>query len=71
MKKKFITLGKITIPVSKRRKQTGTYTSLSGKEVMANIQVRFYPPTVGNPLYKEAPSKSYKSRVPNTRPDSM
>jgi hypothetical protein len=66
MTKKFIALGKMIIPVSKKHKQSGTYTSFSSKKVMTNIQISFYPPTLGNPLYKEFPSENSESRVPKT-----
>jgi len=64
MTKKIMGFGKATIPVSKKHKQTGTYTSFSGKKARANIQVSFYPPTSGDPLYEESRSKSYESKVP-------
>jgi hypothetical protein len=63
MGKKVIRFGKAIIPVTKKHKQTGAYTSFSSKEIMHDVQIRFYPPTFGDPLYEESPSKHSEPKV--------
>jgi hypothetical protein len=58
--KREIIFGRVSIPVSARHQSTGGYTALNWKEIAnGSVSMNFYPPSLGNPLLEEVPSKSY------------
>lgn len=59
--------GVVTIPVTKHHQQTGSYTSLDYNEVRVYAIIEFHPPSLDNPLYEEAASKTYLFEAPKSR----
>lgn len=56
--------GRVTIPVTEQHQQTGIYTSLDYKSIVRHISIDFYPPSLGDPLYEEVPTKTYSFEPP-------
>jgi len=67
---KSLIFGKIVIPISEQHRQTGSYISSTNKTTLENMDIKFYPPTYGNPLLEEAPSKNYTFKSSDVKPSS-
>jgi len=64
-KKPDVMFGRISIPATEHHQQTGIYVSLDWSIIKEHVQIDFYPPSLGDPIYEEASTKTYSFKLGN------